>query len=427
MSRRIVVTGMGVISPNAIGTEEFWQACLAGRSGIAPITAFDTTGFPVRCAGEVTGFQARDYVANRKSLKIMGRNIRFGVAAARIAVEHSGLAEKPPVAERFGIVMGSGIVPTDVEEVGAAIMESLDENHEFVLAKFGESGQKMLHPLWLLKHLPNMVAAHASIQHGARGPNNTIVTACSASTQAIGEASRVIERGDADVMIAGGADSRIDPLSLVAYTLLGAVTTADRDPAALSRPFDRGRDGFVLGEGGACLILESEEHAKARGATIYAEVAGYGSSFDAEGITRPSMEGIQAARSMDLALADAKMTPDDIDYISAHGTATALNDKMETVAVKRSFGERARAVPLSSIKSMIGHLIGAAGALEAVVGVLAIRDNAIPPTINLETPDPACDLDYVPNEAREMPVRAILSNSFGFGGQNAALVIREYS
>ncbi|MHC4938179.1 MAG: beta-ketoacyl-[acyl-carrier-protein] synthase family protein [Planctomycetota bacterium] len=427
MSRRVVATGLGVISPNAIGTEEFWQATLAGKSGIAPIEAFDTTGFPVRCAGEVKGFKARDYVENRKSLKIMGRNIRFGVAAARIAVEHSGLAEQPPVSERFGIVMGSGIVPTDVEEVGAAIMESLDENHKFDLTKFGESGQKMLHPLWLLKHLPNMVAAHASIQHGARGPNNTIVTACSASTQAIGEAARIIERGDADVMIAGGADSRIDPLSLVAYTLLGAVTTADRAPEALSRPFDRGRDGFVLGEGGACVILESEEHAKARGATIYAEIAGYGSSFDGEGVTRPSMEGIHAARAMDLALADAKMTPRDIDYISAHGTATLLNDRMETAAIKRSFGDRAYEVPASSIKSMIGHLIGAAGALEAVVGILAIRDNAVPPTINLETPDPECDLDYVPLEAREMPVRAILSNSFGFGGQNAALVIREYA
>jgi 3-oxoacyl-[acyl-carrier-protein] synthase II len=427
MSRRVVVTGLGVIAPNGIGTEAFWQSCLAGRSGIAPITAFDTDGFSVRCAGEITGFKARDYVENRKSLKIMGRNIRFGVAAARIAVEHSGLAEAAPDPERFGIVMGSGIVPTDVEEVGAAVMSSLDENHEFELARFGESGQKMLHPLWLLKHLPNMVAAHASIQHGARGPNNTIVTACSASTQAIGEAARILERGDADVMIAGGADSRIDPLSLVAYTLLGAGTTADRAPEALSRPFDRDRDGFVLGEGGACLILETEEHAKARGATIFAEVAGYASTFDGEGITRPSTDGVQAARAMDLALADAGMAPTDIDYISAHGTATLLNDRMETVAVKRTFGDDAYKIPLSSIKSMIGHLIGAAGALEAVAGILAIRDGAIPPTINLETPDPDCDLDYVPNEARERKVRAVLSSSFGFGGQNAALVLKEYA
>ncbi|MEM8883796.1 MAG: beta-ketoacyl-ACP synthase II [Planctomycetota bacterium] len=426
MKRRVVVTGLGVISPNGLGTENFWKACLAGQSGIAPIEAFDTTGFEPRNAGEITGFNARDYVANRKSLKIMGRNIQFGVAATKLAVEHSGLNEQPPEAERFGIVMGSGIVPTDVEEVGAAIMQSLDENHEFQLEKFGESGQKMLHPLWLLKHLPNMVAAHASIQHGARGPNNTIVTACSASTQAIGEAARIIERGDADVMVAGGADSRIDPLSLVAYTLLGAVTTAERDPDKLSRPFDRNRDGFVLGEGAACLILESEEHAKARGATIYAEVAGYGTSFDGEGVTRPSMEGVHAARAMELSMKDAGMSPDEIDYISAHGTSTVLNDLMETRAIKRAMGARAAQVPLSSIKSMIGHLIGAAGALEAAVGVLAIRDGAVPPTINLDAADPECDLDYVPNEAREMKVRAIVSNSFGFGGQNAALVIREY-
>ena len=427
MSRRVVVTGMGVISPNAIGTEEFWQACLAGRSGIAPITTFDTTGFQVRSAGEVTGFQARDYVANRKSLKIMGRNIRFGVAAARIAVEHSGLAEKPPVAERFGIVMGAGVVPTDVEEVGAAIMASLDENNEFAMARFGESGQKMLHPLWLLKHLPNMVAAHASIQQGARGPNNTIVTACSASTQAIGEALRIIQRGDADVVITGGADSRIDPLSLVAYSLLGALSTAEREPEALSRPFDRERDGFVIGEGAACLILESEEYARARGATIHAEVAGYGSSFDAFAATQPEPEGHGASRAMRIALADSGVGVGDIDYISAHGTSTQLNDAMETTAVKRVFGDRAGSLPLSSIKSMIGHLIGAAGGMEALVSVLAIRDGVVPPTINLDTPDPACDLDYVPGEAREMKVDAVLSNSFGFGGQNASLVIRRYA
>lgn len=426
MRRRVVVTGLGVVAPNGVGTEEFWKACLAGQSGVGPIEGFDAGGFDVTSAGEITDFRARDYVANRKSLKIMGRNIQFGVGAAKIAMEHSGLTEQPPVSERLGIVMGAGVVPTDVEEVGAALIRSVDENNNLDLAKFGSTGQKMLHPLWLLKHLPNMVAAHISIQHGARGPNNTIVTACSAATQAIGEACHIIERGDADVMITGGADSRIDPLSLVAYTLLGALTTSDRDPTALSCPFDRRRDGFVLGEGAGCLILESEEHARARGATIYAEIAGYGCTFDAEGVTAPTADGIHASRAMDLAISDAGMTPDEIDYISAHGTSTTLNDRMETVAVKRSFGDRAGAVPMSSIKSMVGHLIGAAGALEAVLGVLAIRDNAVPPTINLHEPDPECDLDYVPNEARDHKVRAVLSNSFGFGGQNAALVLREY-
>ena len=427
MKRRVVVTGIGVVAPNGTGTEAFWSATQAGQSGIAPIQAFDTEGFEVRSAGEVKNFRAQDYVKNRKSLKIMGRNIRFGVAAAKLAVESSGLDETPPDPTRYGVVMGSGIVPTDVVEVGAAVIESLDADRNFDLRKFGESGQKLLHPLWLLKHLPNMVAAHISIQQGAQGPNNTIVTACSASTQAIGEAARVIERGDADVMIAGGADSRIDPLSLVAYTLLGAVTTnADRAPEELSRPFDRDRDGFVLGEGAACVILEDEEYAKKRGATIYAELSGYGSSFDAEGVTRPSMDGVHAARAMTLALKDAGVAADEIDYVSAHGTSTRLNDLMETNAVKLALGDHARKVPLSSIKSMIGHLIGAAGAMEVATSVLALRDGVIPPTINLHTPDPECDLDYVPNEARELRLKTVLTSNFGFGGQNAALVLRKY-
>jgi 3-oxoacyl-[acyl-carrier-protein] synthase II len=272
-----------------------------------------------------------------------------------------------------------------------------------------------------------MVAAHISILHGAQGPNNTIVTACSASTQAIGEAMRIVERGDAEVMLAGGADSRIDPLSLVAYTLLGALSPSRRPPEQVSRPFDRDRDGFVLGEGGACLVLEAEEHARARGATIYAECAGYGSAFDAFAVTQPEPEGRGAVQSMREALKDARLQPDEIDYISAHGTSTVLNDLAETVAVKTVFGARAPKVPMSSIKSMIGHLIGAAGALEALVSVLAIRDGIVPPTINYESPDPQCDLDYVPNAAREMRVRTVLSNSFGFGGQNASLVLREYA
>jgi len=426
MKRRIVVTGFGALAPNGNTAEEFWEACCAGRSGVARIESFDASGFPVSIAGEVRNFRAQDFVPNRKALKIMGRNIRFGVAAARMAMEHSGLAEGAPDPTRFGVVMGSGLVPTDVEEVGNAIMASLDDEGRFSLRRFGESGQKMLFPLWLLKHLPNMVAAHISIIHNAQGPNNTIVTACSAATQAIGEAMRIIERGDADVMLAGGADSRIDPLSLAAYWLLGALSGSDRPPAQISRPFDRERDGFVLGEGAACLVLESEEHARARGATIYAECAGYGSAFDAHAVTQPDPEGRGAARSIRCALEDAAVAPDAVDYISAHGTSTPLNDRMETVAVKAIFGARAPRIPMSSIKSMIGHLIGAAGALEAVTCVLAIRDGVVPPTINLETPDPACDLDYVPNEARRLPVRTTLSNSFGFGGQNAALVIREY-
>lgn len=426
MRRRVVITGLGAVAPNGLGTEPFWQACLAGRSGIGPIEAFDVSGFPLRIAGEVRGFKAADYVKSRKSLKIMGSNIRFGVAAAKLAMQDAGMEEGAPDPERFGVVMGSGIVPTDVEEIADAITASLDEEGQFNLRRFGESGQKQLFPLWLLKHLPNMVAAHISIDHNAQGPNNTIVTACSAATQAIGEAARIVERGDADVMITGGADSRIDPLSLVAYYLLGAVSTSEREPVEVSRPFDRDRDGFVLGEGGACLVVESEEHAKARGAKILGEIAGYGSSFDAHAVTQPEPDGTGAARAIRAALDDAGMGPDAIDYISAHGTSTLLNDRMETRAIKRIFEERASRVPMSSIKSMIGHLIGAAGAMEAVISVLAIRDGAVPPTINLDVADPECDLDYVPNQAREYKVDSVLSNSFGFGGQNAALVLRRY-
>lgn len=426
MRRRVVVTGFGALAPNGNTAESFWSAAREGKSGIARIQAFDPSGFAVKVAGEVKGFDPAKFVPNRKALKVMGRNIRFGVAASRMAMEHSGLLESPPEPARFGVVMGSGIVPTDVEEVGQAILASLDEEGRFDLRRFGTTGQKTLFPLWLLKHLPNMVAAHVSIFHQAQGPNNTIVTACSASTQAIGEAMRVLERGDADVMLAGGSDSRIDPLSLVAYTLLGALSTSDREPERVSRPFDRDRDGFVLGEGAAVLVLEGEEHAKARGATIYAECVGYGSTFDAFAATQPEPQGRGAIQSMRTALRDASLSPDDIDYIAAHGTSTVLNDQTETIAVKQVFGARAPKVPMSSVKSMVGHLIGAAGALGVLTGVLAIRDRVVPPTINSEHKDPLCDLDYVPNVSRETRVRAVLSNSFGFGGQNASLVIREY-
>jgi 3-oxoacyl-[acyl-carrier-protein] synthase II len=426
LSSRVVVTGFGAVAPNGNDAETFWKACLEGRSGIGPITLFEPGGFPVRIAGEVKGFDAKKYVSNSKALKVMGRNIRFGVAAAHMAMEHAGLKASPPDPTRFGVTIGSGMVPTDLEELAGAVVASLDGEGRFDVGRFGTTGQKLLFPLWLLKHLPNMVAAHVSILHNAQGPNNTIVTACSASTQAIGEALRVLQRGDADVMLAGGADSRIDPLSVVAYSLLGAVSPNPRPPETVSRPFDRDRDGFVLGEGGAILVLEREEHAKGRGARIWAEVAGYGSSFDAYGYTKPEPEGKGAARSMEWALKDAAVDPSEVDYISAHGTSTPLNDLMETVAIKRVFGERAKRIPCSSIKSMIGHLIGAAGAMEALVSVLAIRDGTVPPTINLDHPDPECDLDYVPHRSRATKVRTVLSTSFGFGGQNAALVLREY-
>jgi 3-oxoacyl-[acyl-carrier-protein] synthase II len=270
MSRRVVVTGFGAIAPNGLDAEAFWKSCLEGRSGVDRIQSFDAGEYPVSIAGEVRDFNARPFVRSPKSLKLMGRNIRFGVAAAKMAMQNAGLEESAPDPERFGVVMGSGIVPTDLEELAGAVEISLDENRKFDVRLFGEKGQKALFPLWLLKHLPNMVAAHISIENNAQGPNNTIVTACSASTQALGEAARIIERGDADVMLSGGADSRVDPLSVVAYALLGAVSTAERPPQQVSRPFDKDRDGFVLGEGAAVLVLESEEHARARGANSLA-------------------------------------------------------------------------------------------------------------------------------------------------------------
>lgn len=426
MNRRVVVTGLGTLAPNGSTTQDFWASCLEGRSGIRLIESFDVGRFAVKAAGEIRDFKAKDFIANRKSLKIMGNNIRYGVAAAQMAMDDAGLSSKPPVPERFGVVMGTGIVPADVEEIAEVILASLDENGQFDLQRFGTEGQGVLFPLWLLKHLPNLVAGHISIIQRAEGPNNTIVTACSAATQAIGDAMQIIRRGEADVMLAGGTDSRMDPLSLVAYAQLGAISTADRPPEQLSRPFDRNRDGFVLGEGAACLVLESEDHAKARGAAILAELAGYASTFDAYAVTKPEPEGRAAARAMRNAIKDASISVDDVDYVAAHGTSTPLNDRMETKAAKQVFGQRAPTVPMSSIKSMIGHLIGAAGAVQAVTSVLAIRDNVVPPTINLETPDPDCDLDYVPNVAREMRVETVVSNSFGFGGQNAALVMREY-
>jgi 3-oxoacyl-[acyl-carrier-protein] synthase II len=291
----------------------------------------------------------------------------------------------------------------------------------------GEQGAGSVAPMWILKYLPNMVAAHISMAYNAQGPNSTITTACVAGTQAIGEAFRLIARGDADVMLAGGADSRIDPLMLLAYTALGALSRSEREPSEVSRPFDRRRDGFVLGEGAGVLVLEDAEHARRRGATIYAEIKGFGSSFDAFSITKPDPEARGAARAIESALNEARVDHRDVDYINAHGTSTRLNDQMETAAVKRVFGEHARNLPLSSIKSMIGHLIGAAGAVEAVALAKTLADGVVPPTINLTDPDPACDLDYVPQTARDYRARTAVSTSFGFGGQNGALVMQSWN
>jgi len=426
--RRVVVTGLGVVAPNGIGKEAFWDACINGRSGVGAIRSFDASSHPVRIAAEVPEYDISPYLPgpHRKSLKIMGRAARFGVTAAALAVRDSGLEMSREDPERIGVVMGSGLVPIDLSELASVLSEATDDAGKLHAHRLGKQGSEALFPLWILKYLPNMTAAQVSMLHGAQGPNNTIVTACAAGTQAVGEAFRLIARDDADIALAGGADSRIDPLLLLAYSALGALSPAHRSPEEVSRPFDGERDGFVLGEGAGVLVLEELEHARKRGAIIYAEVLGLGSSFDAYAVTKPDPEAKGAARSIRWALREARVDPHDVDYVNAHGTSTRLNDLMETQAVKQVFNGTSHELPLSSIKSMVGHLIGAAGAVEAAAMALTLHTGVVPPTINQTHPDPACDLDYVPNCARVLPVRTAVSTSFGFGGQNAALVMRRF-
>jgi 3-oxoacyl-[acyl-carrier-protein] synthase II len=427
--RRVVVTGLGVVAPNGVGKDVFWSACLNGRSGVGPIRSFDASGHPVSVAAEVHDFDVTPFVppGQRKSLKIMSRAMRFAVGAAGLALQDGGLNADWSDPGRIGVVMGTGLVPVELPELTPTLVESCDEEGRLQTRRLGQRGGEALFPLWILKYLPNMVAAHISLAFNAQGPNSTITTACSAGTQAIGEGFRLIARDDADIVLAGGADSRIDPLLILAYTALGALSQSDRPPTEVSRPFDGRRDGFVLGEGAGVLVLEELDHARKRGAPIYAEVLGLGSSFDAYAATKPDPEARGAARAITEALREARLDRSAVDYINAHGTSTRLNDQMETMAVKRVFGEGAKALPLSSIKSMVGHLIGAAGAVEAVALALTLYGGALPPTINQTQPDPVCDLDYVPNTAREMPVRVGVSTSFGFGGQNAALVMRRFA
>jgi 3-oxoacyl-[acyl-carrier-protein] synthase II len=417
------------MAPNGIGKDGFWQACVHGRSGVRPIESFDASRHPVRVAAEVPEFDVTTLVPpeHRKNLKIMGRAMRFGVAAAALAIRDSGLELDRENPERFGVVMGTGLIPMDLPELFPLLAEACNGDGTLRVDRLGQYGAGALFPLWLLKYLPNMVSAHISMMFNAQGPNSTITTACVAGTQAVGEGFRLIARGDADLILAGGSDSRIDPLLLLAYVSLGALSPALRPPTEVSRPFDAQRDGFVLGEGAGVLVLEELERARRRGAVIYAEVLGMGSSFDAYAVTKPDPQARGAARAIDWALREARVDKGDVDYINAHGTSTRLNDQMETTAVKRVFGEWARTLPLSSIKSMVGHLIGAAGAVEAAALALTLQQGVLPPTINQTYPDPECNLDYVPNQARELPVRTAVSTSFGFGGQNAALVMRRFS
>ncbi len=411
MSRRVVVTGVGLLCGCGIGTEQVWQNLLAGRSGIAPISLFDTTGFDVRIAGEVRDFDPLQWV-EKKEVKKMGRFIQFAIAASDFAMKMAALEVTPERTDRTGVYVGSGIGGFDV----------IEREH----SKFLNGGPGKISPFFIPATIVNLAAGHISIRHGARGPNSATATACSASAHAIGDAFKIIQRDDADVMICGGAEASITPMCVGGFAAMRALSTHNDEPARASRPFDAQRDGFVIGEGAGILVLESLDNARQRGANIMAEVVGYGMTGDAFHITQPTEQGDGAFRVMRRTIEDAKLAPEQVDYVNAHGTSTPIGDAIETTALKRAFGEHARKLPVSSTKSMTGHLLGGAGGLEAGICVLALRDQIVPPTINLENPDPHCDLDYVPNHARKTELRHVLTNSFGFGGTNAALVFRRW-
>jgi 3-oxoacyl-[acyl-carrier-protein] synthase II len=407
--RRVVITGLGIISPVGNSVAQAWDNIASGRSGIGPITRFDAAAFPTRIAGEVRDFDVAAYLSPKEARRY-DAFIHYGLAAAMDALKDAGIGVRPDNAERIGVCIGSGI--------GGLPM--IEDTH----IAYAEAGPRKISPFFVPGSIINMVSGILSINYGFKGPNFATVSACATANHAIGEAQRLIEYGDADVMIAGGAESTVSPLGVGGFCAAKAMSTRNDDPAGASRPWDTGRDGFVLGEGAGVLVLEEYEHAKARGARIYCEVAGYGMSSDAYHITAPSEDGEGAARSMANAMRNARTSGDEIDYINAHGTSTPLGDIAETLAVKRCFGDHARALCVSSTKSMTGHLLGAAAGIEAIFTCLAIHHQVAPPTINLHDQDPQCDLDYVPNQARPMSIRAALSNAFGFGGTNSTLVFR---
>lgn len=409
---RMVVTGMGAITPLGNDVETFWQNVVAGRSGVGPITLFDASALKTRIAAEVKGFDPEAWFG-RKEARRLDRYAQFALAATQQALQDARLDPGHVDRERVGVILGTGI-----GGIGALV-----QGVETLMTRGPDRISPFMVPMMLADTAPGLIA----IAYGFRGPNMAVITACASGTNAIGEAMNLIRRGDADVVIAGGAEAAILPISVAAFNVMGAISTRNEEPERASRPFDRTRDGFVMGEGAGILVLERLEHAQARGARIYAEVVGYGASADAYHITAPLENGEGAALAMRRALADAGLSPREVDYINAHGTGTPLNDKSETQAIKAVFGEAAYDVPISSTKSMIGHLLGAAGAVEAIVCIRAITDGVIPPTINYEHPDPECDLDYVPNTARRRPVRVAMSNSFGFGGHNACVIFRRYA
>jgi 3-oxoacyl-[acyl-carrier-protein] synthase II len=424
--RRVVVTGIGMITPVGRDTESSWRALCEGRGGVGPITLFDATTFATRIAAEVASFRLADYHPDAGRWACHSRMSQFALAAATMAVAHAGLDLAPPRSDRFGVYLGSGEGQQDFSRFVDLVHRS-SRDGRVDTAEFTNLGVRSLHPTREAEQEPGGPAAHLAAVFGARGPNMTCQTACAASAQAIGGATEVIRRGGADVMLAGGTHSMIHPFGLTGFILLTAMSTRNDDPSRASRPFDRDRDGFVLGEGGGVLVLEALEHATARGAAIHGEVAGCCSTADAFRLTDSHPDARGAIAAMRGALADACINPDQVDYINAHGTSTPSNDSIETLAIKRVFGDAAYRIPISSTKSMTGHLVSASGALEAIACLLAIRDGLLPPTINLENSDPECDLDYIPITAREQRADVALSNSFGFGGQNTTLVLRRFS
>ncbi len=412
MTRRVAVTGVGLLTPLGIGTEASWVAIKAGESGIGPITQFDAAAFSCRIAGEVKGFDPAQYI-EKKEIKKMGRFIQFAIAAAEYALTDSGLVVTPDFAEQVGVYIGSGIGGFEV----------IEREHQTLL----EHGPRRISPFFIPATIINLASGYVSIRSGAKGPNSATATACTTSAHSIGDSFRLIQRGDADAMICGGTEACITPMGIGGLAAMRALSTRNDDPQHASRPWDRDRDGFVVGEGAGILVLEELEFAKRRGARILAEMAGYGMSADAFHVTAPPPDGDGAYRVMRNSLRDAAIEPERIDYINAHGTSTEVGDRAETAAIKRAFGAHAYKVAVSSTKSMTGHLLGGAGGLEAGITVMAIRDQVAPPTMNHDNPDPECDLDYVPNQARPMHIEYALSNSFGFGGTNGSLIFKRYT
>jgi 3-oxoacyl-[acyl-carrier-protein] synthase II len=411
VSRRVVVTGIGLVSSLGVGTTETWDALLAGTSGVGRITKFDTTGFAAQIAAEVKDFDPLLFV-DKKDVKKMDVFIQYAIAASQFAMDDSKLVVGSDNATEVGVFIGSGI----------GGFATIEREHKALL----DGGPRRISPFFIPSSIINLASGHVSIRFGAKGPNLASCTACSASAHAIGDSFEIIRRGDADVMIAGGSEAAITPMSVGGFGAMRALSTRNDEPSKASRPFDKDRDGFIIGEGAGIMVLEELEVARRRGARIYAELVGYGMSADAYHITAPSEDGNGALRVMQLALKKAGIGPEQVDYINAHGTSTPFNDRLETLAIKRCFGEHARRIAISSTKSMTGHLLGGAGGLEAGISALAVYHQAVPPTVNLDTPDPDCDLDYVPHSSRSMKIQYALSNSFGFGGTNAALLFKRY-